>query len=32
MPYVYVFGLLFFFSIPVTIIAEVIRWRRNKKK
>jgi len=32
MPYVYMFGLLFFFSLPATVIAEVIRWRRLKKQ
>ena len=28
----YVFGLLFFFSLPVSIVAEIIRWRRQRKK
>jgi hypothetical protein len=28
---VYVFGILFFFSLPVAIIAEIVRWRRRKR-
>jgi len=28
----YLFGMLFFFSLPATVIAEVIRWRRLKKQ
>lgn len=28
----YIFGALFFFSIPVSIVAEIVRWRRGKKK
>jgi hypothetical protein len=31
MPLVQIFGILFFFSMPVTIIAEVIRWKRRRK-
>lgn len=29
--FVYLFGLIFFFSLPVAIIAEVVRWYRRKK-
>lgn len=28
---VYLFGLIFFFSLPVAIIAEIVRWRRRKR-
>ena len=28
----YISGLLFFFSLPAAIIAEIIRWRRRKKE
>ncbi len=30
--YVYVFGILFFLSLPAAGIAEIIRWRRKKSK
>jgi len=29
---VYLFGMLFFFSLPVTAIAEVIIWIKKRKK
>ena len=29
---VYVFGTIFFFSLPIAIIAEIIRWKRKKTK
>ncbi len=28
---VYLFGMLFFFSLPAAGIAEIIRWRKKKK-
>jgi hypothetical protein len=28
----YLFGIAFFFSLPVAIIAEIVRWRRNKTR
>jgi hypothetical protein len=30
--FVYLFGLIFFFSLPVAFIAEIVRWRRKKTK
>lgn len=32
MPLVYVFGMLFFFSLPVAVGAEVIRWARRRRQ
>jgi len=32
MPLVYVFGVIFFFSLPAAIVAEVIRWRRRRTR
>jgi len=32
MALIYLFGFLFFFSIPITIVIEIVRWRRGKKK
>jgi drug/metabolite transporter (DMT)-like permease len=29
---VYLFGIAFFFSLPVAVIAEIVRWRRNKAR
>ena len=29
--YLYLFGMMFFFSLPISIIGEIIRWRKNKK-
>jgi hypothetical protein len=29
---IYLFGAIFFFSLPVAIMAEVIRWRRKKRR
>jgi hypothetical protein len=28
----YLFGIAFFFSLPVAVIAEIVRWRRNKTR
>jgi len=28
----YLFGLLFFFSIPVSIAAEIVRWWRKRRR
>ena len=28
----YLFGIVFFFSLPVAVIAEIVRWRRNKTR
>lgn len=28
----YIFGLLFFFSLPVAIVAEIVRWWRRKRQ
>lgn len=30
--FVYLFGILFFFSLPVAVIAEIVRWRKRKSK
>ncbi len=29
---VYIFGFVFFLSLPIAIIAEIIRWKRKRKK
>jgi hypothetical protein len=29
---VYLFGIAFFFSLPVAVVAEIVRWRRNKTR
>jgi hypothetical protein len=28
----YLFGIIFFFSLPVAVVAEIVRWRRKKSK
>jgi len=28
---VYVFGALFFFSLPIAIVVEIVRWRRRRR-
>jgi membrane protein DedA with SNARE-associated domain len=30
--FIYLFGLIFFFSLPVAVIAEIVRWRKRKSK
>lgn len=30
MPYVYIFGVVFFFSLPAGIIGEIVRWKKNR--
>jgi len=32
MPLVHVFGVLFFFSLPVAVVAEGIRWARRRRQ
>lgn len=32
LPSIYFFGAIFFLSIPISIIAEIIQWRRRKKE
>lgn len=29
---VYIFGILFFFSLPISIIAEIIRWWKRRRE
>jgi hypothetical protein len=29
---VYIFGIVFFFSLPVAVIGEIVRWSKNRKK
>ncbi len=29
---IYLFGLLFFFSLPIAILVEIIRWIKRKRK
>lgn len=28
---VYIFGFLFFFSVPIAIVAEIVRWARRRR-
>jgi hypothetical protein len=28
----YLFGIVFFFSLPAAVVAEIVRWRRKKSK
>jgi len=30
--FIYLFGLIFFLSLPIAIIAEIIRWIRKRRK
>jgi hypothetical protein len=30
--FVYLFGAVFYFSLPVAVVAEIIRWRRKRKR
>ena len=32
LPSIYFFGAIFFLSLPISIIAEIIQWRRRKKE
>jgi hypothetical protein len=30
--FLYIFGTIFFFSLPISIIAEIIRWIKRRRK
>jgi hypothetical protein len=32
MALVYLFGIIFLFSLPVTVIAEIVRWARGRRR
>lgn len=29
--FVYLFGVLFYFSLPIAVVAEIVRWYRRRK-